>query len=112
MALTGLRLGELLALQWKCVDLQSKTLRVAHSLWKGKLVSPKTAASARQIAVGEVLATALASHRACSPYTEPEDFVFCRPDGAPFNPDVVRKDVLYPALDRLNIPRLTPRQAT
>jgi hypothetical protein len=26
------------------------------------------------------------------------------PDGAPLNPDVLRRDVLYPALDRLRIP--------
>jgi integrase len=38
-------------------------------------------------------------------HTRPTDFVFCRPDGSPFNPDVLRKDVLYPTLDRLNIPR-------
>ena len=35
----------------------------------------------------------------------PEDFVFCKPDGTALHPDVVRKDVLYPALDRLGIKR-------
>jgi integrase len=35
----------------------------------------------------------------------PEDFVFCGKDGLPLHPDVLRKDVLYPTLDRLNIPR-------
>ena len=29
-----------------------------------------------------------------------------KPDGSPLNPDVLRRDVLYPALDRLRIPRL------
>jgi integrase len=105
VALTGLRLGELLALQWKYVDLQSKTLRVAHSLWNGQLVSPKTATSARRIALGDFLVRALASHRASSAFTSPEDFVFCKRDGTPLHPDVLRKDVLYPTLDRLNIPR-------
>ena len=105
MALTGLRLGELLALQWKCVDLQSKTLRVAHSLWNGRLGSPKTESSARQIALGEVLAGQLTAHHKLSAFTKLEDFVFCKQDGRPFNPDVLRKDVLYPTLDRLNIPR-------
>lgn len=38
-------------------------------------------------------------------FTAPENFVFCRQDGASLNPDVLRKDVLYPVLDRLNIPR-------
>ncbi len=36
-----------------------------------------------------------------------EDFVFCKPDGSTLHPDVLRKDVLYPALDRLGIKRGT-----
>ncbi len=31
--------------------------------------------------------------------------MFCRRDGSPLDPDVLRKDVLYPILDRLGIPR-------
>ena len=31
--------------------------------------------------------------------------MFCKADGGPLNPDVLRRDVLYPALDRLGIPR-------
>ena len=40
-----------------------------------------------------------------SKYTAPEHFVFCKPDGSSLNPDVLRRDVLYPVLDRLAIPR-------
>ena len=39
--------------------------------------------------------------------TSGEDFVFCKSDGSPLHPDVVRKDVLYPMLDRLGIVRTT-----
>jgi integrase len=42
-----------------------------------------------------------------SQYIGPEDFVFCKPDGSSYHPDVLRKDVLYPALDRLGIPRVS-----
>jgi len=38
-------------------------------------------------------------------HQEQEDFVFCSKDGFPLSPDVLRKDVLYPILDRLRIPR-------
>ena len=48
---------------------------------------------------------ALDSHRKNSVFAGPDDFVFCKEDGSPLNPDVLRKDVLYPILDRLNIPR-------
>ena len=37
--------------------------------------------------------------------SQPESFVFCKQDGTPLNPDVIRKDILYPTLDRLSIPR-------
>jgi integrase len=105
VALTGLRLGELLALQWKYVDLKSRVLRVSHSLYKRQLVAPKTVTSARVIPLGDVLANALVAHHENSFFTGPDDFVFCTQDGSSLNPDVLRKDVLYPALDRLNIPR-------
>jgi len=36
----------------------------------------------------------------------PRTLFFCKPDGSSYHPDVLRKDVLYPALDRLGIPRV------
>jgi integrase len=47
----------------------------------------------------------LSFHSQNSGVTGPEDFVSCKRDGTILNPDVLRKDVLYAALDRLNIPR-------
>jgi integrase len=103
--LTGPRLGELLGLQWKHIDLGGRKLRIEQSLWQGQLVAPKTQGSIRTIYFGETLANALADHYERSSHKEPENFVFCSRDGSPLNPDVLRKDVLYPILDRLRIPR-------
>jgi integrase len=61
--------------------------------------------SVRTIYFGEGLAQALAEHRQKATHKRPEDFVFCKSDGAPLHPDVLRKDVLYPTLDRLGISR-------
>jgi len=47
VALTGTRLGEAWALKWKHVDLERRTLRIERSLWRGQLVSPKTAGSTK-----------------------------------------------------------------
>ena len=105
VALTGTRLGEALALKWKHIDLERRTLQVEHSLWRGQLVSPKTAASARIIPIGVALTETLRNHREKSSHRGPDDFVFCKRDGSPLDPDVLRKDVLYPILDRLGIPR-------
>ena len=31
--------------------------------------------------------------------------MFCEKDGSPLDPDVLRKDALFPILDRLGLPR-------
>lgn len=104
-ALTGARLGELLGLQWRHVDLKNRTLRIEQSLWQQQLVTPKTVGSIRTIPFGHGLSQALLEQHQNTVHNQPEDFVFCKRDGMPLNPDVLRKDVLYPALDRLGIPR-------
>jgi integrase len=104
-ALTGARLGELLGLQWKHVDFAGKKLRIEQSLWRGQLLPPKTMGSVRTIYFGEGLNQALGEHSRTAARAGPEDFVFCKQDGTPLHPDVLRKDVLYPALDRLGIVR-------
>jgi len=105
VALTGTRLGEALALKWKHIDLERRTLQVEHSLWRGQLLSPKTAASMRDIPLGCALSETLRNHRENSLHQAPDDFVFCKKDGSALDPDVLRKDALYPILDRLGIPR-------
>ncbi len=105
VAIVGVRLGELLGLKWKHVDFESRTLRIEQSLWQGQIVTPKTKRSTRLIAFGEILSGVLTQHLQSSRHIGPEDFVFCKPDGFPPHPDVLRRDVLYPVLDRLGIPR-------
>jgi integrase len=55
--------------------------------------------------IGERLARILTDHLALSSHIGPTDFVFSDTEGAPLDPNVLRKEVLYPLLDRLNIPR-------
>jgi integrase len=110
VALTGVRQGELLGLQWKHVNLTTRKLRIEQSLWHGQLVAPKTVGSVRTICLGNVLAEVLAAHFQQTAHKAPEDFVFCTKEGSPLHPDVVRKDVLYSILDRLRIAR-TPGES-
>ena len=105
VAQTGLRLGELLALQWKHVDFEKSRLRIQQSLWEGEIVTVKTRSSVRVILFGEVLAGHLTDHLQRSAHIGPEDFVFTNESGGPLNPDVLRRDVLYSALDRSGITR-------
>jgi integrase len=104
-ALTGARLGELLALQWRHIDVAGRKLRIDQSLWRNQLFSPKTVGSVRTIHFGNGLARVLAEHTRKAHGKNADDFVFAKQDGTPLHPDVLRKDVLYPALDRLGIPR-------
>ena len=64
---TGLRQGELLALRWLDVDLETRRLSVRHTLARvdGRLVllEPKTERSRRTLVLPEVAVTALRAHR-------------------------------------------------
>jgi integrase len=64
---TGLRRGELLALRWDDIDLDSRQLRVRHALQRvdGKLrsVEPKTSSSRRSVVLPKIAVRYLEEHR-------------------------------------------------
>jgi integrase len=49
LVLTGLRVGELLALRWSDIDLTAKTLRVRQTVYNGVFDTPKTKRSNRVV---------------------------------------------------------------
>jgi integrase len=93
--LSGARLGEVLGLQWKHIDFHEQTLSIRQALWEGESVTPKTEDSVRVIYFGPSLLSALTVQKQNSKHNSPVDFVFCKDDGSPLNPDVLRRDVLY-----------------
>lgn len=108
-AVTGMRIGEILALRWQDVDLDARKMTVKHNLWRGQLGTPKTKASAKTRNLSDLLATAFRVQKVNSRFTQPDDFVFTRRDGSPYDRDWLRENVLYPALDIAEIER-RPRQ--
>jgi integrase len=54
--------------------------------------------------IHDYLLQTLSTHKAQSFWARPDDFVFCHPDGRPFDPDVLRNDVLYPAIKAAGLP--------
>lgn len=104
-ALLGARIGEILGLQWNQVDFENREIRISQSLWRGKIQTPKTEQSVRVLPIDDHLLHTLAKHMEQSLHTAPEDFVFCHPDGRSFDPDVLRNDVLYPAIKAAGLPR-------
>ena len=109
IALTAVRIGELLALQWKDIDWNAKTITFGKGFWRGRLLdSTKTGQEhVRHMPVG--LEQLLLNHLQTSKNIGPEDFVFCRSDedSRPQDPDDLRREVLYPALERCGIKRTT-----
>jgi len=106
LAVTGLRIGEVLALRWQDIDFQAGKLTVTNNLWRGRSVSPKTDDSSANVPLASVLIAALDGQRRKSDWTEAGDFVFSKLDGSPCDPDQLRNDVLYPSLERAGIERV------
>jgi integrase len=105
VALTGLRVGELLGLWWKDIDFPNRSLKVNRSLWRKQLTTPKTKRSNRTLHMPAALSEVLQMHRQVSRWTGGDDFVFSKPDGAPLSADALRNKVLYPALETIGIAR-------
>jgi integrase len=108
-AVTGMRIGEVLALRWEDVDLDARKMTVRHNLWRGQLGTPKTKASAKTRNLSDLLITAFRIQKLKSRFTQPDDFIFTRRDGRPYDRDWLRERVLYPALNAAAIER-KPRQ--
>jgi len=67
LVLTGLRVGELLALRWGNVDVRSRALRVRETVYEGHFDQPKTKRGNRTLPIGEETAEILANLRPSCP---------------------------------------------
>jgi len=110
LALTTVRIGELLALKWRDIDWEGRTITFSKTLWRGKVQATTKTNEDYIRHMPDSLARVLDEHLRRSIRLAPDDFVFSRSDqdGRPCDPDEVRLGILYPAVDRCSIPR-TPR---
>jgi integrase len=119
LALTaGMREGELLALRWRDVDLDGRTISVRGTLqWTPsgfELAETKTASSRRQVAITEAAAAALRRHRASQleerlkvgPAWRDLDLVFANELGGPLNASNLLRRSFRPLLERAGLPRI------
>jgi integrase len=103
--LTGLRLGELLALQWGDISWSTSQIYVRRSLYKGRFIEPKSRYAVRSVALTPKLATILKKHRLSSPPSE-FDLVFCTKDGKPLDHSNVINQEFLPTLRRAGLRRI------
>ncbi len=76
-AMTGLRQGELIALQWQDVDLAAAKVRVRRNFVLDEIGTPKSRRSSRAVPLGFEVQTALAGWQPCD--CEDDDLVFADP---------------------------------
>ena len=96
---TGLRRGELLALQWQDIHLLDGHLRVRQALVRGRITTPKSRAGHRRVQLGPHTAKLLANHYRQSKYTADDDYVFHHPHkGTHLDPSRLSRHYLRPAL--------------
>jgi integrase len=76
-AFAGLRRGELLALRWRDVDFERRSLRVRGNYSHGRVVTPKSG-KGRAVPMAPEVAQALARLSQRSDFNGPDDLVFGR----------------------------------
>jgi len=116
--MTGLRMGEILGLQWGDIDWKSSSIRVQRSLYwrnmeefnalKGKkkrmwtFSSPKSKRSIRNVVMSPKLKEALEIHRISCPVS-PHDLVFSDSRGEPLHSNLVVSRHYRPSLTRAGL---------
>jgi integrase len=105
LVLTGLRVGELLALRWGNIDLNAQLLRVCETVYDGHFDQPKTKRSTRTIPIGTETAEILATIRPAD--VDPKALVFATREGLPADRWNILRKHLKPAAKRLGLPGVT-----
>lgn len=101
--MTGLRIGEILALRWGRTNLVAGTLRVEETCYHGRFGTPKTRASRRELPLPSAVVQTLLTHRARSSDTSDGALVFCTSNGTPLASNNLRKRQLRPACLRAGL---------
>ena len=104
LALTGMRAGEALGLQWCDIDFAHHCIHIRRSAWCGKIQSTKSKTSSAPVTMPDALAAILSAHQE---RTKPnaQGFLFATRNGRPPSSNKVVEYKLWPILDALNIDR-------
>jgi integrase len=101
LALTGLRVGELLALRWGNGDLRAQVLRVCETVYEGHFDKPKTKRSARVVPFGTQTAEIFAALRPEG--LDANTLVFASKEGTPLDRRNLLKSYAKPAAKKMGL---------
>ena len=102
LVFTGLRIGELLALRWRDLDLKNGLLRVEQTVYEGHFDDPKTRSSRRTIPLGPDAVAIFERRR--PEKVAPDALVFSTRRGTPLSRRNLLRRQLAPTAERLGIP--------
>lgn len=105
---SGLRTGEIDGLQWKFVDFEKRQLLIRETLVQGRIESPKTPGSLREVHMSGPVWEAL--KRQWEVTGKLGRFVFCTRTGEPYDHTNLTKRIWYPTLRYLEIKPRRPYQ--
>jgi integrase len=101
LVFTGLRIGELLALRWRDVDLERCGLRVTQSVYDGHFDEPKSQRSKRSIPLGAKSIEILAARKPAG--VNPDALVFGTDTGTPLDRHNLVNRQLKPTCKKLGL---------
>jgi len=99
-ALTGLRVSEILGLQWHDVDLENAVIRLRSGVVNQKVSELKTVGSRRALPIPPILVEAFARRQKQTDYSEQGDWVFASPHTGgkqPYWPGILLRRHVQPA---------------
>lgn len=106
LAVTGLRIGEAIALQWQHLRLEGSAprVRVRRTHYKGAVKPPKSKYGRRDVPLPAEIVSALREHRKDSEWQRDEDLVFPSRAGTPLDPQNTMRRYLKVAAEEAGVP--------
>ncbi len=102
--LTGLRVGEILALRWQDLDLEKGELRVEQAFYRGYLGTPKTKGSKRTLPLPQTVVAALRALAQRATASQGQGLVFATRKETAFNDTNLLLREIKPAARKLGLP--------
>lgn len=102
----GLRVSEIMGLQWGDIDWENRTVMVRRSVVHGRVGATKTEASLRPLPVDVLLMTPLKELRNRSLHARQEDWVFANAAGRPRWQESILHRQLKPAAVRASVGKI------